>query len=153
MSISYSFSSIFSSLLFTMSMLFFFFSSRRRHTRCALVTGVQTCALPIFCATYRVYKVCGMAPPSSGATTVLGILGMLEAYDMKAMGKDNVMSWHLLAEAMQLAYADRGKYLGDSDFVDVPVKGLLDKDRTSNRLLQSLMRISYAVFCLQKNTN
>src|SRR3546814_4510543 len=99
-----------------------------------------------------------MAPPSSGATTVFGILGMLEAYDMKAMGKDNVMSWHLLAEAMQLAYADRAQYLGDSDFVDVPVKGLLDKQYLASRRmlirseehtseLQSLMRISYAVFC------
>jgi len=87
---------------------------------------------PAVC-TYRIYKVCGMAPPSSGATTVQGILGMLEAYDMKAMGKDNVMSWHLLAEAMQLAYADRGQYLGDSDFVDVPVKGLLDKQYLASR--------------------
>jgi gamma-glutamyltranspeptidase len=88
---------------------------------------------PAICTTYRIYKVCGMAPPSSGATTVFGILGMLEAYDMKAMGKDNVMSWHLLAEAMQLAYADRGHYLGDSDFVDVPVKGLLDKQYLAAR--------------------
>ncbi|SNT28588.1 gamma-glutamyltransferase 1 Threonine peptidase. MEROPS family T03 [Sphingopyxis indica] len=88
---------------------------------------------PAVCTTYRIYKVCGMAPPSSGATTVQGILGMLEAYDMKAMGKDNVMSWHLLAEAMQLAYADRGQYLGDSDFVDVPVKGLLDKQYLASR--------------------
>ncbi len=88
---------------------------------------------PAVCTAYRVYKVCGMGPPSSGATTVFGILGMLEAYDMKAMGKDNVMSWHLLAEAMQLAYADRGKYLGDSDFVDVPVNGLLDKQYLAAR--------------------
>lgn len=88
---------------------------------------------PAVCATYHVYKVCGMAPPSSGATTVLAILGMLEGYDMKAMGKDSVMSWHLLAEAMQLAYADRGEYLGDSDFVDVPVKGLLDKEYLAQR--------------------
>src|SRR5690606_6684557 len=88
---------------------------------------------PAVCTAYRVYKVCGMGPPSSGATTVFGILGMLEAYDMKAMGKDNVMSWRLLAEAMQLAYADRGHYLGDSDFVDVPVKGLLDKQYLAAR--------------------
>ena len=88
---------------------------------------------PAVCTTYRVYRVCGMGPPSSGATTVFGILGMLEAYDMKAMGKDNPMSWHLLAEAMQLAYADRAAYLGDSDFVDVPVKGLLDKAYLAER--------------------
>lgn len=88
---------------------------------------------PAVCTTYRVYKVCGMGPPSSGATTVFGILGMLEAYDMKAMGKDSVMSWHLLGEAMQLAYADRGQYLGDGDFVDVPVAGLLDKAYLAER--------------------
>lgn len=88
---------------------------------------------PAVCTSYRVYKVCGMGPPSSGATTVFGILGMLEGWDMKAMGKDNPMSWHLLSEAMQLAYADRDKYLGDGDFVDVPVAGLLDKTYLSER--------------------
>ena len=67
-----------------------------------------------------------MAPPSSGATTVLQILGSLERFDLGAMGKDNPQSWHVLGEAMQLAYADREKYLADSDFVDVPVAGLLD---------------------------
>lgn len=88
---------------------------------------------PAVCTTYRVYKVCGMGPPSSGATTVFGILGMIEGWDMKAMGKDNPMSWHLLAEAMQLAYADREMYLGDGDFVEVPVKGLLDKAYLAQR--------------------
>ena len=78
------------------------------------------------CAPYRVYVVCGMAPPSSGATTVLQILGSLERFDLGAMGRDNPQSWYLLGQAMQLAYADREKYLGDSDFVDVPVAGLLD---------------------------
>ncbi|BBB12836.1 gamma-glutamyltransferase [Sphingopyxis sp. FD7] len=88
---------------------------------------------PAVCTSYRIYKVCGMGPPSSGATTVFGILGMLEGWDMKAMGKDNPMSWHLLAEAMQLSYADRAAYLGDADFVDVPVKGLLDKSYLAQR--------------------
>ena len=88
---------------------------------------------PAVCTTYRVYRVCGMGPPSSGATTVFGILGLVEGWDMKAMGKDNPMSWHLLSEAMQLAYADRAKYLGDADFVDVPVAGLLDKAYLAQR--------------------
>ena len=78
------------------------------------------------CAPYRVYVVCGMAPPSSGATTVLQILGSLQRFDMGKMGKDDPKSWFLIGQAMQLAYADREKYLGDSDFVDVPVAGLLD---------------------------
>jgi gamma-glutamyltranspeptidase/glutathione hydrolase len=88
---------------------------------------------PAVCTSYRIYKVCGMGPPSSGATTVFGILGMIEGWDMKTMGKDNPMSWHLLAEAMQLSYADRAAYLGDGDFVDVPVKGLLDKAYLAER--------------------
>jgi gamma-glutamyltranspeptidase / glutathione hydrolase len=79
------------------------------------------------CGTYRVWRICGMGPPSSGATTVLGILGMLERFDLKALGPENPQSWHLIAEAMQLAYADREKYLADPDFVRVPVKGLLNK--------------------------
>jgi gamma-glutamyltranspeptidase / glutathione hydrolase len=78
------------------------------------------------CAPYRVYVICGMAPPSSGATTVLQILGTLERFDLGGMGKDNPQSWFLLGQAMQLAYADREKYLGDSDFIDVPVAGMLD---------------------------
>lgn len=85
------------------------------------------------CFPYRQYKLCGMGPPSSGATTVFQILGLLETYDLKKMGKDNPMAWHLLSEAMQLAYADRESYLGDPDFVDVPVAGLLDKNYIAKR--------------------
>ncbi len=77
------------------------------------------------CAPYRGWKLCGMGPPSSGATTVLGTLGLLEKHDLAALGKDSATSWHLMAEAMRLAYADRDRWLADSDFVDVPVAGLL----------------------------
>ena len=85
------------------------------------------------CMAYRVYKVCGMGPPSSGATTVLQILGSLRPFDMKALGKDNPESWHLISEAMQLAYADREKYLGDPAFVNVPVAGLLSDGYLAKR--------------------
>jgi gamma-glutamyltranspeptidase/glutathione hydrolase len=78
------------------------------------------------CAPYRVYVVCGMAPPSSGATTVLQILGTLQRFDLNAAGKDSPKSWYLIGQAMQLAYADREKYLADDAFVDVPVAGLLN---------------------------
>ncbi|WP_324748987.1 gamma-glutamyltransferase [Sphingomonas sp. LY54] len=78
------------------------------------------------CTHYRKYKVCGMGPPSSGATTVGQILGMIERFDMKAMGKDDPRSWHAIAEAMKLAYADRDAYVGDADFVLVPVAGMID---------------------------
>ena len=85
------------------------------------------------CAPYRVYVVCGMAPPSSGATTVLQILGTLQRFDLGSMGKDDAKSWFLIGQAMQLAYSDREKYLGDSDFVDVPVAGLLDPTYIAER--------------------
>ncbi len=82
---------------------------------------------PALCAPYRQYRVCGMGPPSSGATTILQMLGMLERFDLNALGAGNGTSWHLIAEAMMLAYADREKWLGDSDFVAVPVAGLIDR--------------------------
>lgn len=85
------------------------------------------------CGSYRSYKVCGMGPPSSGATTVLQVLGMLERFDMAKLGKDSPVAWHLIGEAMQLAYADRDKYLGDADFVDVPVAGLIDRGYIAKR--------------------
>jgi gamma-glutamyltranspeptidase/glutathione hydrolase len=78
------------------------------------------------CGTYRIYKICGMGPPSSGAVTVLQILGMLKRFDMKKLGPNSPVAWHLIGEAMELAYADRDKYLGDTDFVQVPMKGLID---------------------------
>ncbi|MBS1239545.1 MAG: ggt, partial [Proteobacteria bacterium] len=78
------------------------------------------------CGTYRSYRICGMGPPSSGATTVLAILGQLEGFDMAALGKDSPVAWHLFAESQRLAFADRELYLADDDFVDVPVAGLVD---------------------------
>ncbi|MEA3014571.1 MAG: gamma-glutamyltranspeptidase / glutathione hydrolase [Sphingomonadales bacterium] len=78
------------------------------------------------CGSYRGYRICGMGPPSSGATTVLAILKQVERFDLRALGRDNPVAWHLIAESMRLAYADRDLYLGDPDFVAVPVAGLTD---------------------------
>ncbi len=97
------------------------------------LTAYRAKERPAVCTAYRIYKLCGMGPPSSGATTVFQILGLIERFDMKAMGKDDPKSWHLIAEAMMLAYADREKYLGDADFVSVPVVGLLDKTYVASR--------------------
>lgn len=71
------------------------------------------------CMDYRSYEICGMGPPSSGALTIGQILGILERFDLPAM-EDGVEFRHLFAEASRLAFADRGLYLGDSDFVDIP---------------------------------
>lgn len=78
------------------------------------------------CHPYRVYEVCGMGPPSSGATTVGQILGLLEHFDMASLGPGDPDAWHLFTEASKLAFADRAMFLADADFVDVPVDGLLD---------------------------
>jgi gamma-glutamyltranspeptidase / glutathione hydrolase len=90
------------------------------------LAGYQAKERPPICGPYRQFTICGMGPPSSGGITVLQILGMIERFDMKALGKDSPIAWHLIAEAMQLAYADREKYLADRDFVEVPVAGLID---------------------------
>ncbi len=73
--------------------------------------------------TYRGYDVVSMPPPSSGGTHVIEILNILEGYPIGELGFGSAQTMHLMAEAMQRAYADRSEYLGDSDFVDVPVEG------------------------------
>jgi gamma-glutamyltranspeptidase/glutathione hydrolase len=80
------------------------------------------------CARYRSYRVCGMGPPSSGGITLLEILGLVERFDLQALGPQNPQSWHLIAEAERLAYADRAQYLADPDFVRAPTAGLLDSE-------------------------
>lgn len=77
------------------------------------------------CASYRVHEVCGMGPPSSGALAVGQMLGMLEGYDLSA-GPQDVTVRRLMGDAARLAFADRGRYVADSDFVPVPVQGMLD---------------------------
>ncbi|MEM6593525.1 MAG: gamma-glutamyltransferase [Pseudomonadota bacterium] len=83
-------------------------------------------ARPAVCATYRAHEVCGMGPPSSGALTVGQILGMLDSYDLAALGAENPESWRLIGDASRLAFADRGRYMADSDYVPVPTEGLVD---------------------------
>jgi gamma-glutamyltranspeptidase/glutathione hydrolase len=78
------------------------------------------------CGTYRAHRICGMGPPSSGATTVFAILKQLERFDLAALGPNSPVTWHLIAESMRLAYADRDLYLADPDHVAVPVAGLVD---------------------------
>ena len=97
------------------------------------VASYQAKARPPVCVSYRKYRLCGMGPPSSGATTVFGALGILEKFDLAALGPDAPTSWHLIAEAQRLAYADRDRYLADPDFVQVPVAGLLAPDYLAAR--------------------
>ena len=88
---------------------------------------------PAVCGRYRGYRVCGMGPPTSGGIAILQMLGMLERFDLKQLGARNPVTWHLFLEAQRLAYADRELYLADSDFVAVPVAGLIDPDYIARR--------------------
>ena len=88
---------------------------------------------PAVCATYRAHDVCGMGPPSSGALTIGQILGMLDGYDLATLGAENPESWRLIGDASRLAFADRGRYMADSDFVPMPTAGLVDPAYLADR--------------------
>ncbi|WPN46431.1 MULTISPECIES: gamma-glutamyltransferase [unclassified Pseudomonas] len=107
------------------------------------LSGYQAKERAPLCTDYKRWQVCGMPPPSSGGIAVAQILGTLQALEtrdqrlalapMKPVKTDfpagiepTPQAVHLIAEAERLAYADRAQYLADSDFVPVPVKGLLD---------------------------
>ncbi|MCD0495307.1 gamma-glutamyltransferase [Achromobacter sp. MY14] len=78
------------------------------------------------CGAYRGYQLCGMAPPSSGPIAVLQMLGELEQYPMSTYAPGSVQAVHYFSEAGRLAFADRDFYVADPDFVDVPVRALLN---------------------------
>jgi gamma-glutamyltranspeptidase / glutathione hydrolase len=77
--------------------------------------------------TYRGYEIVSMPPPSSGGAVLLEMLNILEGYDLSKMDANSSDRYHLMAESMRRAFADRAEYMGDSDFVKVPVAGLIDK--------------------------
>ena len=85
--------------------------------------------------TYRGYEVVTMPPPSSGGTHLVQILNMLEQWPLAQWGQNSAQTLHHMAESSKLAYADRSEYLGDPDFVKIPLKGL-----TSRRYAESLAK-------------
>ena len=86
---------------------------------------------------YRGYKVVTMPPPSSGGVHLIEILNMLEHYPIKEDGVNSAKNIHHMAESMKLAYADRSEYLGDPDFVKIPVTGLTSKTY-ANELVKTI---------------
>ncbi|MPZ60828.1 MAG: gamma-glutamyltransferase [Propionibacteriales bacterium] len=82
-------------------------------------------------AEYRGNKVFGMGPPSSGGSTVGEALNILEGFDLSGLSREEAL--HLLIESSALSFADRNAYLGDSDFVDVPLRGLLSQEFADER--------------------
>ncbi|MFQ6547877.1 gamma-glutamyltransferase [Aestuariibius sp. 2305UL40-4] len=99
----------------------------------------QVIERPAVCADYRETQVCGMGPPSSGALTVGQILGMLGNFNLAAMNAQDPTAWRLIGDASRLAFADRGRYMADSDYVPVPTEGLVDPTYLAERanLLQT----------------
>ncbi|NIF86555.1 gamma-glutamyltransferase [Comamonas sp. Tr-654] len=77
---------------------------------------------------YRGYQIVTMPPPSSGGAHLIQILNMMERWPMNQWGANSAQSVHYMTEAMKLAYADRSEYLGDPDFVKIPLKGLISKN-------------------------
>ena len=99
----------------------------------------QVIERPAICSDFRQYQVCGMGPPSSGAIAVSQTLGILESFDLTSLSAKDPLAWQLVAEASRLAFADRGLYIADPDFITRP-KGLLAKKYLSSRakLIQPL---------------
>jgi gamma-glutamyltranspeptidase/glutathione hydrolase len=79
-------------------------------------------------ATYRGYEVISMPPPSSGGAVLIEMLNILEGFDLRHLGWSSSERYHLMTEAMRRAFADRAEYMGDTDFVKVPIEGLVDKN-------------------------
>lgn len=76
---------------------------------------------------YRGYGIISMPPPSSGGAVLIEMLNILEGFDLQKLRPLSSEYYHLLVEAMRRAYADRARYMGDTDFGSVPIEGLIDK--------------------------
>lgn len=77
--------------------------------------------------TYKEYDIISMPPPSSGGIHIVQILNILENFDLQKSGPNSAQTYHLMSEAMKRAYADRSEYLGDPEFVNVPIEQLTSK--------------------------
>ena len=97
-------------------------------------------------ATYRGYEVISMPPPSSGGAVLIEMLNILEGYELGKLEASSSERYHLMTEAMRRAFADRAEFMGDTDFVKVPIAGLIDKSYAAKlRSTISLDRASASV--------
>ncbi|HBQ22157.1 MAG TPA: gamma-glutamyltransferase, partial [Alphaproteobacteria bacterium] len=86
---------------------------------------------PAICVPFRGHQVCGMGPPSSGGLSVGQILGLLDRFPVGS--PDDPQTLRLLGDASRLAFADRGRYMADSDFVPMPTEGLISEEYLTSR--------------------
>ncbi|WP_265276545.1 gamma-glutamyltransferase [Nostoc sp. KVJ3] len=94
------------------------------------------------CGNFRKAKICSMPPPSSGGVHLLQILNIIGDTDLKSLGWHHPDAIHLMVEAMKIAYADRSQYLGDPDFVKVPVQELLSPGYAKKRRQEINMQVA-----------
>ncbi|MCI2284131.1 gamma-glutamyltransferase [Colwellia sp. MSW7] len=99
------------------------------------------------CGDYREFRVCGMAPPSSGGIAVIQILGQLERFELAKYRPNGLDAIHLFTQSSRLAFADRNRYVADADFVTVPVSGLINPSYLATRsaLINSDKDMGFAV--------
>ena len=100
------------------------------------LAGYEVIERPAVCAPFMGAEVCGMGPPSSGALTVGQILMMVEAVTGGDLDPADPATWHIVGDASRLAFADRGRYMADSDFVPMPTEGLVDPAYVQDRASQ-----------------
>lgn len=96
-------------------------------------SGYRVIERPPICGVYRGYTVCSMGEPSSGGIALLQILGMISRFDLNKWGRDDPRSWHVIAEASRLAFADRNAYAADPDQVRTPGMQLIHPDYLAQR--------------------
>jgi gamma-glutamyltranspeptidase/glutathione hydrolase len=87
---------------------------------------------PLF-GSYRKHQIVAMPPPTSGGIAIIEMLNILEGFDIRSFGHSSADHFHYLAEAQKIAWADRNAYVADTDFVDVPVEGLVSKSYAASR--------------------
>jgi len=107
------------------------------------------------CGNFRSSRICSMPPPSSGGVHLLQILNIISDTDLKSLGWHHPDALHLMVEAMKIAYADRSEYLGDPDFVKVPVEQLISRAYAAKRRQEIRMdkaRLSPEVKPIDKET-
>lgn len=86
------------------------------------------------CGSYRVFEICSMGPPSSGGITMLQTMALLEPFELFELDANGEEALHFFTQASRLAFADRNRYIADTDFVDVPLAALLSPEYIDDRI-------------------
>lgn len=110
------------------------------------IAGYEAKKRDPICGQYKKFKICGMAPPSSGGITVYQILKMLESYELQQYQPNQLEAVHLFTQASKLAFADRNAFIADTDFTKLPYAALINQSylRRRSALISPDENIRYA---------